>query len=67
VKVSVDDDRCAGHGVCTTMCPEVFALNDDGYAVVQSPDVPSGLEAAVRRAVQSCPERAITAEEPAAS
>ncbi len=30
---SVDDDRCAGHGVCTTMCPEVFALNDDGYAV----------------------------------
>ena len=67
MKVTVDDDRCSGHGVCTTMCPEVFALNDDGYAVVLSPDVPPGLEADVRRAVQSCPERAITAKEPAAS
>jgi ferredoxin len=63
MKVSLDDDRCAGHGVCTTMCPEVFELNDDGYAVVKSPDVAAGLEADVRRAVQSCPERAITAEE----
>jgi ferredoxin len=63
MKVSVDDDRCAGHGVCTTFCPEVFALNDDGYAVVESPDVPAGLERDVRRAVQSCPERAITVEE----
>ncbi len=61
MRAAVDDDRCAGHGVCTTMCPEVFSLNDDGYAVVQSPDVPAGLEDAVRRAVQSCPERAITA------
>ena len=67
MRVTVDDDRCAGHGVCTTMCPEVFALNDDGYAIVETPDVPAGLEADVRRAVQSCPERAITAEEPAAS
>lgn len=24
--------RRRGHGMCTTLCPEVFAINDDGYA-----------------------------------
>lgn len=59
MKVTVDDDRCAGHGVCTTICPEVFTLTDDGYSVAETPDVPPEFEDAVRRAVQSCPERAI--------
>jgi ferredoxin len=62
VNVSVDDDRCAGHGVCTTICPEVFTLTDAGYSAVQLPEVPAEFEDAVLRAVQSCPERAITAE-----
>jgi ferredoxin len=59
VKASVDDDRCAGHGVCTTICPEVFTLTDDGYSVVQSPDVAAEFADAVRRAEASCPEHAI--------
>ena len=61
MNVSVDDDGCRGHGICTTICPEVFTLTDDGYSVVQSPDVPPQFEDAVRRAAASCPERAITA------
>jgi ferredoxin len=60
MKVSVDDDQCRGHGVCCTICPEVFVLNDDGYTVVEVAQVPAELEAAVRQAVGSCPERAIT-------
>ena len=35
MKVTVDEDRCRGHGVCWTICPEVFDLSDDGYAVSQ--------------------------------
>lgn len=60
MKVGVDDDRCRGHGVCCTLCPEVFDLSDDGYAVVRSPDVPARFENAVRSAADLCPERAIT-------
>jgi ferredoxin len=60
VKVSVDDDRCRGHGICCTLCPEVFTLTDDGYTVVETPDVPPEFEEAVGRATQSCPERAIS-------
>ncbi|MFC5754912.1 ferredoxin [Actinomadura rugatobispora] len=61
MKVTVDDDRCRGHGVCTALCPEVFTLNDDGYTVVENPEVPAEFEDAVRDAVAQCPERAITA------
>lgn len=32
MRISVDDDACAGHGACTTVCPEVFVITDDGYA-----------------------------------
>ncbi|HME47534.1 ferredoxin [Mycobacterium sp.] len=65
MKVSVDDQRCRGHGVCVTLCPEVFTLTDDGYAVVEDPDVPKDLEAAAREAIESCPEQAISETTPA--
>jgi ferredoxin len=61
MNVTVDDDRCGGHGVCVSICPEVFALTDDGYARVLVSEVPPEHEEAVRTAVKRCPERAITA------
>ncbi|BCO34442.1 ferredoxin [Mycobacterium heckeshornense] len=60
MKVTVDDQRCRGHGVCITLCPEVFQLNDDGYSEVQVPEVPAGLESAARQAITDCPEQAIS-------
>jgi len=63
MKVEVDADRCQGHGVCCTLCPEVFSLTDDGYAVTLVTDVPAVHEEAVRAAVNQCPVLAITASE----
>ncbi len=60
MKVAVDEDQCRGHGVCCTLCPEVFTLSDDGYSLVQAPEVPAEFEEAVRAAAVNCPERAIT-------
>jgi len=60
MRVSVDDQRCRGHGVCVTLCPEVFNLTDDGYAVAIASDVPPGLEEATQEAIQCCPEQAIS-------
>jgi len=34
VKVTVDADRCRGHGMCLTLCPDVLSMTDDGYAVI---------------------------------
>ncbi|MFD0689820.1 ferredoxin [Actinomadura fibrosa] len=60
MKVTVDEDRCRGHGVCWALCPEVFDLNDDGYSEVLTPEVPAGFEETARAAVAQCPERAIS-------
>ena len=60
MKVRVDSQVCAGFGVCLGLCPEVFELHDDGYAVVVVSDVPPEFEDAVRQAVNQCPSRAIS-------
>jgi ferredoxin len=63
MKVHVDPQVCAGFGVCLGLCPEVFELHDDGYAIVRVSEVPPELEAAVRQAVNQCPARAISLSE----
>jgi ferredoxin len=60
VKATVDDDRCRGHGICWSLCPEVFDLTGDGYAEVLLPEIPPRFEKAVADARDNCPEHAIT-------
>lgn len=59
MKASIDDGRCRGHGVCTTICPEVFAMTDDGYAEAIVDEVPADLEDRAREAAEACPESAV--------
>ncbi len=60
MRVSVDTDLCQGHARCWQICPEVFALDDEGHASVAVDAVPAGHEETVRQAVRNCPERAIS-------
>ncbi len=60
MKVEVDADTCGGFGQCVALCPDVFELTVDGYAVVLRSDVPTELEAVVREAERVCPTHAIT-------
>lgn len=60
MRVIVDEDRCAGHGMCLTLCPEVFDMSDDGWAVADPGDVPVEHQVAAREAIANCPERAIS-------
>lgn len=59
MRVWVDDGSCRGHGMCLTLCPEVFSLTDDGYAEAITGDLPAEFEAAAREAIECCPEQAI--------
>ncbi|MCX2929571.1 ferredoxin [Mycobacterium sp. CVI_P3] len=59
MKASIDDGRCRGHGVCTTICPEVFAMTDDGYAEAILDEVPAELQDSAREAAEACPESAV--------
>lgn len=60
MKAWVDEERCRGHGVCVTLCADVFSLTDDGYAVAVDSDIPTEFEAATQEAVECCPEQAIS-------
>jgi ferredoxin len=62
MKVRVDRDRCAGHGVCAATVPGVFAFNDDGSAIVTDREIPDQLADLVRESASQCPQRAITVE-----
>ncbi|WP_328392840.1 ferredoxin [Nocardia sp. NBC_00416] len=59
MKVIVDEDSCKGHGICTTLCSEVFTLNDYGYAEAIADEIPEDLQEAVATAKDACPEWAI--------
>ena len=59
MKVTVDEDKCRGHGMCLTFCPEVFEITDDGWAVASPDEIPAELDGPVREAIDNCPESAI--------
>lgn len=52
-------EDCIGCGVCNSICPEVFEMDDDGLAVAQEGDFPADMEDSVRDAADSCPTDAI--------
>lgn len=62
MKAHVDKDTCIGCGLCTSICPEVFSMDDDGKAVAISGDVPTDNQDAAKEAEESCPVSAITVE-----
>jgi ferredoxin len=60
MKVVVDANHCEGHARCWQICPEVFALDDEGHSYVIVDEVPGAMEERARHAVDNCPERAIS-------
>jgi ferredoxin len=60
VKVHADMTRCIGSGMCTTMAPEVFELDDSGTLHVTTPQVSPDLLDATRQAAACCPVGAIS-------
>ncbi len=60
MKVSIDAERCQGHGRCYEVAPDVFTDDERGRGEVISAEVPAHLEEQVRSAVSACPEKAIS-------
>lgn len=60
MEIEVDLDLCQGHAQCQDAAPQVFEVQDDGYAhlLMTSTDDPA-LIAAVEDAEQRCPVEAI--------
>jgi ferredoxin len=59
--VTVDRSKCCGYTLCATEGPEVYSIDDAGYAVALD-GVPAELEAQACRGAEACPDGAITVE-----
>ena len=61
--VKVSKDACIGCGACQALVPEVFDLNDDGFAyVLENADIENKIED-VQEAADNCPTGAISVDE----
>lgn len=55
----VDPIVCDGHGMCAELLPELIELDDWGYPILRSAEVPASLDGLARRAVAACPVLAL--------
>jgi ferredoxin len=64
MKVSVDASLCQGHNRCFALAPDLFQLDDAGFAsAVGDGTVPPGREEAAELAGDNCPETAVLFDE----
>lgn len=53
------NDNCIGCGACQAICPDVFEINDDGYATTIVDEVSEELMDDAMDAKEGCPVDAI--------
>ena len=63
LRLRVNAIRCTGFGFCAEFGPELFALDDWGYARATSAEVPPHLEGLARETARLCPTAAIHLQE----
>jgi len=56
--IKVDQNTCIGCGLCASMCPDVFVINEDGKSEV----IAQTNETCAKQAALACPVSAITVE-----
>ena len=59
MKVEVDFGKCTGLGICESLAPEFFEVNDAGDLVLLRSDITDAELQAVEEAVAGCPTEAL--------
>jgi ferredoxin len=62
VKVVVDFAKCTGLGICESMAPEFFEVNDAGALELLKEDLTEDELRSVEEAVSGCPTEALRIE-----
>lgn len=60
LRLAVDWSRCAGHGLCAKLVPELVGLDMFGYPVLAESPVPAKLLRNAKQATEMCPALALT-------
>lgn len=59
MKIELDRAKCTGIGMCESVAPDFFEIDDDGELVMLRDAVDSADVADVEAAVQACPTAAL--------
>ena len=58
-RVAVDPIRCTGHWLCAVLLPEGIRLDEWGYPVIASGELPPDLVRTAKKVAAACPTRAL--------
>jgi ferredoxin len=58
-RIAVNPITCDGHGLCAELLPELIGIDDWGYPILHSNQVPDHLLPLARRARDACPTLAL--------
>lgn len=62
MRARVDRDACISCGLCESICPDVFELDDENISVVKVDPIQAEAEACAKEAEEECPTNAIHVE-----
>ncbi|NLJ57802.1 MAG: ferredoxin [Tissierellia bacterium] len=62
MKATVDRDACISCGLCVSICPDVFEMDDEDISVVKVDPIPAEFEECAKEAEDACPTNAIIVE-----
>ncbi|SNR96157.1 ferredoxin [Haloechinothrix alba] len=62
MRIVVDRNKCTGLGICESLAPDHFEVNDEGALVVLRDSVSEDELDAVQQAVEGCPTEALRLE-----
>lgn len=62
MKCVVDYGKCTGLGICESLAPDFFEVNDDGDLELLKEDITPDELQAVEEAVAGCPTEALSIE-----
>lgn len=60
MKITVDQGKCSALGICESLAPELFEVQDDGSLVILNERPEGSICDAARDAVEGCPTGALT-------
>jgi len=59
IQIFVNPIACDGHGICAELLPELIELDEWGFPIIMSKEIPPSLLEHARRAERLCPTLAV--------
>ena len=63
MRISVDYDKCSGHGMCEGIAEDVFEVTEDGVVRILMDPVPEDRRKEMEEAVEMCPTGALSIQD----